>query len=100
MAFCNFDDELLALLVFAVQVIHGFTVGFAPALLLGVEVGEVFDLLPVAEYLVQKINQQFLVELRAEQALETKIGEWIDVTFLYFHVLKIAHGINICLLLS
>jgi hypothetical protein len=78
----HLDDELLALLVLAVQVVDGFAVGFGSALLLGVQVREVLDLLAVAEYLVEKVNQQFLVELRAEQPLEAKIGERIDVTVL------------------
>jgi hypothetical protein len=49
------DDELFALIVLEVQVIYRFAVGFRSALLLGVEVREVFDLLPVLYFHVLKI---------------------------------------------
>jgi hypothetical protein len=37
--------------------------------------------LPFAQHLVEKVNQQVLVELRAEEPLEAKIGKRIDVSF-------------------
>ena len=92
----HLDDELLALLVLAVQVVDGLAIRFGAALLLGVEVGQVPDLFPVAEYLVKKVNQQVFVELRAEQTLEAKISEWIDVSFFATHPVKIINGPYFC----
>ena len=85
----HLNDELLALLVLTVQVVDGFAIGFASALLLGVQVGKVADVLPFAQHLVEKVNQQVFVELRAEEPLEAEIGEWVDVPVFDAHLLKI-----------
>jgi hypothetical protein len=69
---------------------------FPSALLLGVQVRQVFDLLPVAEYLVQEvdeqIDEQILVELRAEEQIKANIGKRINVFFLAMHPVKITNG--------
>ncbi|CAA9279485.1 MAG: hypothetical protein AVDCRST_MAG56-3624 [uncultured Cytophagales bacterium] len=51
------------------------------ALLLGVQVGQVPNVFPFAQHLVEKVNEQVLVELRAEETLEAKVGKRIDVFF-------------------
>ena len=77
----HLHDEFLALVVLAVHIEDGTSCVIALAELLGVEVRYVPDVLLAVEHGVQKTYEQLLVELRAEQPLEAKVGMWIDVSF-------------------
>ena len=46
------------------------------------------DMLPLAQHLVQEIDQQLLVELRAKKLLKAEVREGIDVFFFWKHDLR------------
>jgi hypothetical protein len=85
----HLNDELLAFLVFAIQIKHGFPVRFRLALVFSIQIRQIPDLFPLSQHLIQKVNQQFLVELGAKQLLEAKVGEGIDVSVFAAHASKI-----------
>ena len=77
----HLDDELLALLVLAVDVEDGLAVDVACAEMFVVEVGDVADDLMTVEQGIEETDEQVLVHLRAEELLEAEVGVWVDVSF-------------------
>lgn len=77
----HFDEEFLSLFVFAIDVEHRLAFGSVVAEVLHVEVGEVFDDLLAVEQGVEETDEQFLVDFRAKQLFEGKVGVEVDVSF-------------------
>ena len=62
------------MLVLAVHVEHGTAVGLARAQVLGIQVGQLLDLLTTVKQAVDEADQKILVHLRPEQLLEAEVG--------------------------
>ena len=77
----HLHDELLSTVVLAVHVEHCASCVHAVAELLGVEVRDLLHVLLSAEHGVEEALQQLLVELRAEQPLESEVGMRVYVSF-------------------
>lgn len=77
----HLDNKLLATVVFAVNVEHGAARIAPVAQLLRIQISDVAHDLFAMENGVQKADKKFFVKLRTKQALETKIGMRIDVSF-------------------
>jgi len=79
----HFHDELFALLVLAIHVEDGFPVCVDVSDMFAVEVFHISDDLFFLEQGVQEVDEQVLVGLGAENALETEVGEQADISFFY-----------------
>ena len=76
----DFHDEPLAVLVLAVDVVDATSVVSRCRQLLLVEEGDVDDPFLALQQVVQEINEEVLVDLLPEDALEAHVREWIDKT--------------------
>ena len=79
LAALHLHQELLTVLVLAVHVEHGAAVGLARAQVLGIQVGQLLDLLTTVKQAVDEADQKLLVHLRPEQLLEAEVGVGVDV---------------------
>ena len=78
----HLHDELLSLLVFAVHVEDGLAFSIHIADMLVVQVFHVLDDLETFKQRVEEIDEQVLVGLCSENALEAEVGQQADVAFL------------------
>ncbi len=76
----HLNQELLATVVLAIDIENSLAVKLLRAQLLAVQVGQGGDDLLTGQQRVQETAQQLLVNLRAEQFLESKVGIEIDVS--------------------
>ena len=74
----HFHDELLTVLVLAVDVVDAAAVVGRDAQLLLVEEGDINDPFLAFQQVVQEINKEVLADLLSEDALEAHVREWID----------------------
>ena len=81
----HLDDELLALLVLAIDIEDGLAVDVARAKMFAVEIRDVPDDFMTVEKRIEEADEQVFVHLRAEQLLETEVGVGIDIAFLSMH---------------
>ena len=85
----HLDDEFLVVLTFAIDVKYRLALGIDVPDVLVVEIFHVLYDLSAVEQAVQEVYQQLLVGSRAEDALETEIGQQADVSVFYF-----SHGVG------
>lgn len=78
----DFNDEAFPILTLAIDVEDGFAVDWCVAQVLGAFVGQLLDSVAFGQQRVEEVNQELLIRLRSENALEAKIGQQIDVSLL------------------
>ncbi len=95
LGFLDFDDEAFAADGLAVDVEDSFAVDRCATELLCVAEGEVGDLVVGGEESIEEVDQEFLVEFGAEDALEAEVGQEADVSVLerIDHGLGLGHGV-------
>ena len=81
----HLDDDAATVCQTAIDIKDGLAVYDALAQVLGIHVGEVGDLGLVVEQRIEETDQQILVQFRAEQLLEPKVGVRVDVPLADFH---------------
>ncbi len=87
----HLHDELLAVLVLAIDIEYGLAVGIHVTHMLAVEEMHVSDDLLSVEQRVEEIDEQILVGRGAEYALEAKVGEQTYVPFF-----RLSHSLSGC----